>query len=248
MKDAMAAGSYKNLLSDNSDDPGVLIVFEGPDGSGKTTQRKLFKSWLEANQKSVAVTKWNSSPLFKPFIKARKAARLLDPRTYAVLHAADFWHRHETVIEPALAGRKTVLADRYVFTGVARDVARGLDRAWSTKLYAGARRPDIVFYFNAPVNTCAMRIADTREIKFYEAGQDVTGLSDAYESYLHFESQVVSEYERLHEQFGFVIVDAKKSIHEQHHILRQAFLNRIPKTTTPMYGSQLDPLFSQVDV
>jgi dTMP kinase len=249
MKDAMSSKSSKNLLLDNIDDSGVLIAFEGPDGSGKTTQRKLFKSWLESMQENVVVSKWNSSPLFKPLIKARKAARQLDPRSYATLHAADFWHRYETVIQPALASRKIVLADRYVFTGIARDTARGSDREWSMGLYAGVRKPDVVFYFNAPVETCAMRIADTREIKFYEAGQDITGLNDAYESYLRFAAQVVSEYERLHHEFGFVVLDAEKSIYEQHRCLKETFLSLFPNTPAQSsYRAQFDPLLSQVDV
>src|SRR5438045_4010610 len=100
---------------------GALIAFEGSDGSGKTTQRKLFKAWLENMGEDVTVTKWNSSPLFKPLIKARKAARLLDPIDYSILHAADFRHRYETVIQPALEEGKVVIADRYAFTGISRD-------------------------------------------------------------------------------------------------------------------------------
>src|SRR5438128_2759049 len=130
-------------------DPGLLIAFEGSDGSGKTTQRKLFKAWLESKGEDVTVTKWNSSPLFKPLIKARKAARLLDPVSFSVLHAADFRHRYETVIEPALRDGKIVISDRYVFTGISRDVARGLSRQWSMNLYGSVRKPDIVFYFSA---------------------------------------------------------------------------------------------------
>jgi dTMP kinase len=238
------------MMLANNDDNGLLIAFEGPDGSGKTTQRKLLKSWLRNEAQDVVVTKWNSSPLFKPLIKQRKAARLLDPASYAVLHAADFWHRYETVVEPALAAGSVVLSDRYIFTGLARDTARGMRPDWCSKLYEGARRPDIVFYFRAPVETCAMRIAESREIKFYESGQDVTGLTDTYESYLSFTRRVVSEYERLNDKFGFVVIDGTQSIYEQHRVIREAYLQLGAGSATQpaAFEPQLHPFLSGVDV
>jgi len=215
-----------DALFTNRKDAGLLVAFEGPDGSGKSTQRKLFKKWLRSMNEDVVVTKWSSSLRFKQIIKERKAARTLDPASYASLHAADFWNRYETVVEPALAEGKIVLADRYVFTGIARDTARGINTNWSAQLYAGVRQPDLVFYFDAPVDVCATRISAGREIKFYESGQDVTGLPDAFESYLRFTNSVVSEYKRLHKQFGFEIVDAEKSIYEQHEYIRETYLEK----------------------
>jgi dTMP kinase len=208
-------------------DSGILIAFEGSDGSGKTTQRKLFRSWLESIDQDLVVTKWNSSPAFKDVIKAKKAARSLNPIDYALLHAADFHHRYENVIRPALRQGKTVLADRYIFTGLARDAARGLKRSWSMKLYSGVRKPDLVFYFAAPVEVFAQRIRASREIKYYEAGQDVTGITDPYQSYLKFASKVLAQYEALHRQFGFVVIDAQQSIYEQHRVIRETYLERL---------------------
>src|SRR5256885_2121977 len=98
---------------------GLLIAFEGPDGSGKTTQRKLFKSWLKSEGHDVFTTKWNSSMLVKPLVKARKAARSLSPEEFCLLHAADFRYRLETEVLPALWAGKTVVADRYLFTALA---------------------------------------------------------------------------------------------------------------------------------
>src|ERR1051326_4471511 len=91
---------------------GFLIAFEGPDGSGKTTQRKLFKDWLIAEGFDVVTTKWNSSRLIKPIIKARKQIRSLDEQEFSLLHAADFRHRMETEVIPALVEGKTVIAWR----------------------------------------------------------------------------------------------------------------------------------------
>jgi dTMP kinase len=207
----------------HGDDPGLLIAFEGLDGSGKTTQRKLLTAWLEANGKDVVVSKWNSSPLFKDLIKARKASRRLDPVQYSILQAADFRHRFEIVIEPALREGKIVLADRYFFTGIARDVARGLDRPRIAKLYSGVRMPDLAFYFSADPYTLAKRITTSREIKFYEAGQDVTLLDDPFESYVQFAPRVMREYLNLHREFGFITVDAEQSIRAQHRFIRQTY-------------------------
>src|SRR5262249_18812068 len=112
---------------------GLLIAFEGPDGSGKTTQRKLFKTWLKSEGHDVVTTKWNSSELIKPIIKSRKSVRALSPEEFSLLHGADFRHRVEQVILPALWDGKLVIADRFLFTGLARDVARGLDLDWVLK-------------------------------------------------------------------------------------------------------------------
>src|SRR5438093_13181975 len=119
-------------------------------GSGKNTQRKLVLACLENNEEEVVVSKWNSSPLFKDLIKAKKRAHLLNPIHYAVLHAADFRHRLETVIRPSLREGKIVLADRYIFTGITRDMARGIDRNWTTNLYTSAPKLYPVFFICAP--------------------------------------------------------------------------------------------------
>jgi dTMP kinase len=249
MEHALLSDASNTVMFENGYDCGLLIAFEGPDGSGKTTQRKLFKSWLQSIYDDVVVTKWNSSPLFKPLIKAKKTARMLDPGSYGILHAADFWHRYEAVIEPALAEGKVVLADRYIFTGLARDVARGMSPDWCQQLYSGVRKPDIVFYFNASVDTCAMRITASRPLKFYEAGQDVTGMDDAYQSYLCFGQRVVTEYERLHKQFGFVIVDADKSVYEQHRFIRETYLKLCSTApATPSWKPQLNAFLTGIDV
>jgi dTMP kinase len=238
-------GASNELILSDGQDPGLLIAFEGSDGAGKTTQRQLFKTWLKGLNQDVVVTKWNSSPGLKPLIKARKAARVLGPVEYAVLHAADFRDRYDSVIVPSLQEAKVVLADRYIFTGIARDTARGLDRGWSMQLYGPVRRPDIIFYFSASPETCAARIAADREIKFYESGQDVTGLVDPLASYLAFAPRVMKEYERLGREFDFVMVDAEKSIYEQHRFIRETFEERL-------HCSREKPLlhafYSQVDV
>jgi dTMP kinase len=202
---------------------GMLIAFEGPDGSGKTTQRKLFKMWLEGAGHRVVTSKWNSSELIRPLVKARKKLHALGPLEFSLLHASDFRHRLETEILPALAAGKTVIADRYLFTALARDCARHMDLCWLLKLYGPILWPDVVFYFSVSPETSLRRVAAEGPPSYYEAGQDETGETDPHTSYARFVRQVIQEYSALAVIFQFVTIDAEKTIHEQHNEIRRMF-------------------------
>lgn len=223
---ALNDGWARELIDARERSRGLLIAFEGPDGSGKTTQRKLFKSWLRTEGHEVVTTKWNSSPLVKPLVKARKAARSLSPEEFCLLHAADFRHRLETEILPALWEGKTVIADRYLFTALARDAARGLELDWLLHLYSPIFWPDLVYYFCVSAATSGQRIAAERLPSYYEAGQDVTGIDDPIESYRQFINREIREYESLSLIFQFVKVDGEQAIYEQHRKLREIFACR----------------------
>src|SRR5712692_4667904 len=203
-------------FTDGSKRRGLLVAFEGPDGSGKTTQRKLFKTWLKSEGYDVVTTKWNSSDLIKPIIKSRKTVRALSPEEFSLLHGADFRHRVEQTILPALWDGKLVIADRFLFTGLARDVARGLDLDWVLKLYQPLLWPDLVFYFSVSSDTSSRRVTATRTPNFYESGRDVTNVDDPVESYQRFVTRVIREYESLAIIFIMVTAAAEQSIGEQH--------------------------------
>ena len=173
---------------------GLLIAFEGPDGSGKTTQRKLLHKWLRSQGHPVVSTRWASSPLVKPLIRVRKKIRALSPLEFSLLHAIDFRHRLDSEILPALWAGKTVLADRYLFAALARDAARGLDFDWLLHAYAPLLWPDLVVYFSMPSQSSSRRVASTRQPRFYESGQDVTGVEDPLVSYRGFIDRVIREY------------------------------------------------------
>jgi dTMP kinase len=213
----------RDHFSGRSGRRGLLIAFEGPDGSGKTTQRKLFKTWLKSENYDVVTTTWNSSDLIKPLIKSRKTLQVLTATEFSLLHAADFRHRVESTILPALWAGKVVIADRFLFTGLARDVARGLDLDWVLKLYQPLLWPDLVFYFSVSPATSGRRVTATRTPNFYEAGQDVTKVDDPVASYQRFIGRVINEYDSLALIFKFVTIDAERSIGEQHHQLRRLF-------------------------
>ncbi len=216
-----SARTLKQRVAEREGTRGLLIAFEGPDGSGKTTQRKLIKTWLESEGHDVVSTRWASSPLVRPLLKVRKKIRTLSTREYSLLHAVDVRHRIETSILPALWAGKTVLADRYLFTALARDAARGLDLDWLLHAYTPLLWPDLVIYFSMSPEDSQRRIASTRSPHFYEAGQDVTGIDDPLASYGHFIDRVVTEYENLAVIFKFVTVDAGDAVYRQHTRVRE---------------------------
>jgi len=152
---------------------GTLIVVEGIDGSGKSTQLSLLKDWLMSTTGDAIFTAWNSSRLISETIKQAKKKNLLSPRTFSLLHAIDFADRLEQVIVPSLKAGFTVLADRYVYTAFARDVARGVDKNWVRDMYGFAVKPDLTVYFRVPVDVSLDRICASRSPKFYEAGMDL---------------------------------------------------------------------------
>jgi len=217
------AGRFRELIHRQEEQRGFLVAFEGPDGAGKTTQRKLFTRWLESQGHRVVTTKWGTSPLVKPLLKARRKIHSLSPEELALLQAADFRHRLEQHVLPALWSGKTVVADRYLFTGIARDAARGLDFDWVLQAYSPLFWPDIVFNFTVSLDTSTSRVAAGRVPKFYDAGQDVTDLADPIGSYRVFARRVMQEYENLSVIFRFQEVDGEQPIYGQHQQIRRLF-------------------------
>ena len=212
-----------DLLRRHEQKRGLLIAFEGPDGSGKTTQRKLFTRWLESQGHRVVTTTWGDSALVKPLLKARRQARALSAEELSLLQAADFRHRLEHDVLPALWNGTDVVADRYLFTGVARDAARGLDFDWVLQAYSPLFWPDVVFSFTVSLDTSTSRVAAAHTPKFYDAGQDVTALADPISSYRLFAARVMREFENLSVIFRFQTVDGEQPIYGQHKQIRRLF-------------------------
>ena len=203
--------------------PGRLIIVEGIDGSGKSTQLQLLQRWLVSHGHTVFFTEWNSSKLVKETTKLGKKNRTLTPLTFSLIHATDFADRQFYNIIPPLKAGMIVLADRYVYTAFARDVARRCDPAWVRKLYDFAIRPDIAFYFKVPVDVSLGRILSGRaKIKYYEAGMDLMMSQDPVESFSKFQSRVLEEYDRIVDEYKLYVVDATAEIDEQQEIVREA--------------------------
>ncbi|HVB09793.1 MAG TPA: dTMP kinase [Bacillota bacterium] len=203
---------------------GRLIAFEGMDGSGKSTQSRLLFRWLQAQGAAVAQTAWNSSPLVAPAIHRGKSTRSLVPLTFSLVHACDFADRFERIILPHLEAGHTVVADRYVFTGMARDAARGVDPAWLRQLYDFAPLPHLTFYCAIEPEVAVQRLLSGRpRIKYYEAGLDVDPQAvDRRRAFVRFQGRIADEYGRMAKEFGFVTLDATRPLAEQQRDVREA--------------------------
>ena len=200
---------------------GKLIVVEGIDGSGKSTQVDLLYKWLRSLGKSVYFSEWNSSKLVKSTTKAGKKKHILTPTTFSLIHATDFADRWENHILPLLRAGVIILADRYAFTAFGRDVARGVDPQWVRKLYSFALQPDIALYFRVPMDVSVDRIVSSRaKIKYYEAGKDLGLSDDKVVSFRLFQQRIRDEYEKMIDEFGFTVIDGTLPIHVQQQQVR----------------------------
>src|SRR6516225_8484340 len=131
---------------------GKLIVVEGIDGSGKSTQVSLLSHWLRSQGFAVAFSEWNSSPLVRETTRRGKKKEMFTPTTFSLIHATDFADRMERYILPLLKAGAVVCADRYAYTAFARDVVRGVDPAWVRNLYRFAVEPNLAFSFKVPLD------------------------------------------------------------------------------------------------
>ena len=131
---------------------GKLIVVEGIDGSGKSTQVRLLEKWFRSREVPVFLTEWNSSDTVKQITSKGKKKGTLTPITFSLLHATDFADRYERNILPLLHAGYVVLADRYIYTAYARDIVRGCNPEWVKKVYEFAVKPDLTFYFSVHVD------------------------------------------------------------------------------------------------
>ncbi len=207
---------------------GRLIVVEGIDGSGKSTQLSLLSQWLRSRGLAVAFSEWNSSPLVKETTKRGKKKEMFTPCTFSLIHATDFADRMERYILPLLKAGAIVCADRYAYTACARDVVRGVGRRWVRNLYRFAVEPNLAFYFRVPLDVALGRILGGRNaIKYYEAGMDLGLSRNVEESFRLFQGRILAEYESMIEEMGFHVIDATGSIEDQQRQMRSIVLREL---------------------
>jgi dTMP kinase len=200
---------------------GKLIVVEGIDGSGKSTQVRLLEKWFRSREVPVFLTEWNSSDTVKQITSKGKKKGTLTPITFSLLHATDFADRYERNILPLLHAGYVVLADRYIYTAYARDIVRGCNPEWVKKVYEFAVKPDLTFYFSVHVDIAVQRILSGRpKLKYYEAGMDLNLSNDPYESYRIFQARIIDQYNAMVTPESFVIVDGTMEIEDSQKFLR----------------------------
>jgi len=210
---------------------GKLIIVEGIDGSGKSTQLSLLSHWLRSQGYAVAFSEWNSSPLVRQTTRRGKKKEMFTPTTFSLIHATDFADRTESYILPLVKSGAIVCADRYAYTAFARDVARGVSRRWVRNLYRYAVRPDLAFYFRVPLDVALGRILGGRDaLKYYEAGMDLGLARDVEESFRIFQGRILDEYEDMAEEMGFHIIDATLSIEEQQRRMREIVVAQLAES------------------
>src|SRR5580700_2230550 len=219
---APALAAPKTLLETPHPYRGRLICVEGIDGSGKSTQLLLLERWLRARGYPVHFTEWNSSRLVRRSMQRGKKKNLLTPTTFSLLHAVDFADRLTYQILPPLKAGMIVLADRYVYTAFARDVARGVHPDWVRGVYRFAPRPDLTFFFRVPIDVSLERLlAGRAKLKYYEAGMDLGLSTDLAESFRLFQGRVLEIYDQLSQEFGLRVIDASHDIAGQQKVVRR---------------------------
>ena len=197
---------------------GLLIVIEGTDGSGKSTQIEKLRRWIEDKSYGCMVSEWKTSRLIANVIDDAKDRNLLNATTFSLLYAADFADRLENTIIPALDSGFFVLLDRYTYTAFARDVVRGLNIDWVKQLYNYAPEPDLVFYLDMPIDVLLKRVIGTTGLDYWESGRDIGLSTDFYESFKIYQAKCLEEYNKMKPEYNFVSIDGtlpREDIHNK---------------------------------
>lgn len=194
--------------------PGKLIVLEGTDGVGRSTQVELLRKWLEKNGNAVSDTGLRRSPLTQPGMDEARKGNTLTPLTISLFYATDFADRLENQIIPALKAGFYVLSDRYFYSIIARDIVRGINPKWARDLYGFALVPDVVFYLKADVETLVTRIVHGRGFDFWEAGMDISKADNLYDSFVEYQTSMIDQFDQMAKEYKFHVVNANKSVKE----------------------------------
>lgn len=207
---------------ERDDLPGRLIVLEGPDGVGRSTQIALLREWLEAEGYAVASSGFRRSELASVGIAQAKEGHTMGALTMALFYAADFADRMQREIIPALRAGFVVLTDRYMYSLFARCIVRGVDPVWVRSVMGFALVPDAVLYLRTTISALLPRVLNSRGFDHWESGMDFLGYSDYYESYIEYQTRMFKVFDELGQEFGFHNVDATQDVHAVFTQLRDA--------------------------
>ena len=203
---------------------GKLIVIEGTDGVGRSTQIRLLKEWLEQQGRAVLDTGLSRSGLVGRSIRRAKQGHTLGRITLSLFYTTDFADRLENEIVPALRAGFVVLTDRYIYSLMARAMVRGLDPAWVRNIHRFALKPDAVFYLRIGVDELIPRAVFARGFDYWESGMDLYSTEDMYDSFRKYQSALLDQFDRLAEEYHFEVVDARPGPREIFERLREGIL------------------------
>ena len=200
---------------------GRLIVIEGADGSGRSTQIRRLVDWLEASGHATTQVGLKRSNLASEELESAKNGNILNRTTISLFYATDFADQLENIIIPSLRAGFIVLADRYIYTLMARDMVRGLDADWVKSLYSIALKPDAVFYLKLPPEKLIQRnFMKNHTLDYWESGMDL-GLSlDMFDSFVQYQQLMADKFDELRKSWGFTTIDADQSMDQLNRELR----------------------------
>jgi dTMP kinase len=201
--------------------PGRLIVLEGTDGVGRSTQVALLHEWLEANGYAVAQTGLARSSLVGPGLMRAKQGHTLGDATLNLFYGTDFADRLEKEILPALRAGFICLTDRYIYSIIARAMVRGVDYGWLKDLFSFAIVPDAVFYLEADLEHLIPRVLAGEGFDYWESGMDVLRGDDIFENYRTYQTKMLAQFRQIGKEYKFITVDANRSAHEIFNDLRR---------------------------
>jgi dTMP kinase len=192
---------------------GKLIVVEGADGSGRSTQIARLVDWLEGGGHATVQVGLKRSTLVSEELERAQEGNILSRTTLSLFYATDFADQLENIILPALKAGFIVLADRYIYTLMARDLVRGMDHAWLKNLYGIALEPDAVFYLNVPPEELVQRsFAKNASLDFWESGMDLGLSRDMFDSFMQYQAAMQKAFRRLQSTYRFRIVNGLRSV------------------------------------
>ena len=201
---------------------GKLIVVEGADGSGRSTQIASLVEWLEISGHATVQVGLKRSTLVSEELERAQDGNILSRTTLSLFYATDFADQLENVILPALKAGFVVLADRYIYTLMARDMVRGMDIAWLKNLYGTALKPDAVFYLAIEPNDLVQRaLAKTATLDYWESGMDLGLSRDLFDSFIEYQTLMRLAFRKLQKSYGFTIVDGNRPVDEVNEELRK---------------------------
>lgn len=191
---------------------GKLIALEGADGSGRSTQIEMLKNWLENLGYGVVNVGLKRSNLVAEALEQAQQGNILSETTRSLFYATDFADQLENTIIPALRAGFVVLADRYIYTLMARDIVRGADRDWVKSLYSIALVPDAVFYLRvSPQHLVERNFKKNATLSYWESGMDVGLSRDMFESFTKYQRLMQAEFRRMQEEYDFEVINGNRT-------------------------------------
>lgn len=208
--------------------PGRLIVIEGTDGVGRSSQLYLLRPWLESSGYAVVDTEMTRSVLAGPGLKQAKEGHTLGPITLNLFYATDFVDRFESQILPALRAGFIVLTDRYIYSLIARAVVRGADPEWIRSIYGLALKPDAIFYLKIGIDDLIPRVLQRGGFDYWESGMDMRLGADLFESFVNYQTRLLEQFDVMQEEYGFQAIDASLPVEQIAEQLKQSVLPLLP--------------------